>query len=64
MSQKSKQSPKPAQRNTMFNYFVKTTPDTAEKSAKIEEKDLSKASGKKLDFGELKNLIKIIHSTN
>lgn len=53
MSQNSKQSPKPVQRNTMLNYFTKNTPNTAEKSVKIDEKSSPKLSSKKLDFGKI-----------
>lgn len=53
MSQNSKQSPKPVQRNNMLNYFAKKTPNTAEKSVKSEEKESPKLSSKKLDFGKI-----------
>lgn len=61
MSQNSKQSPKPVQRNTMLNYFTKNTPNTAEKAAKIEESNSPKLlSSKKLDFGEIKKDLKLL----
>jgi hypothetical protein len=53
MSQNTNKSPKPVQRNNMLNYFAKKTPNTAEKSEKIEEKESPKLSSKKLDFGKI-----------
>jgi hypothetical protein len=59
MSQKSKASPKPSPKNTLFNYFSKNnTPTSVEKKVeivnKVETKKLDeKYSSKKLDFGEM-----------
>lgn len=54
MSQKNKSSPKPSPKNTLLNYFNKSTPNTqekGEKSDKIEKKETPALNKKKLEFG-------------
>lgn len=57
MSQKSKASPKPSPKNTLFNYFAKNQSKTpqndqnSEVKVKSEEKP-KPLTGKQLDFGK------------
>lgn len=72
MSQKLKTTPKPSPKNTLFNYFAKSssnTPKNDEKSAdkkvtamdvdedQENQKNNKNLQGKKLDFGEFRSMM-------
>lgn len=60
MSQKKKLTPKASPRNTLFNYYSKSTPKTPqtgeikrdEENLEKKEEKLKTLTGTKLDFGE------------